>query len=212
MQESVEQKVRRIITRAKYGTVLFVSSFPKFDVEYVTKLLAQFEKEGLITRIAKGVYVKAKTTRFGVVYPSAFELVKEIAKRDKAKIIPTGDTAANRLGFSTQVPMNASFLTSGSSRTLKLGNRTVTLTHGSPKKFAYKGKLMPELVQALRSIGEDNITESVEKRVAQLLSKTPETNTIEHDLLLTPVWVRQIIKRNLKTNTDNEQMDRLFDR
>lgn len=204
MQNSVEHKIRRMITRAKYGTVLFVSSFPHFNVEYVTKLLAQFEKEGVITRIAKGVYVKAEKTRFGVVYPSAFELVKEIAKRDKAKIFPTGDTAANRLGFSTQVPMNASFLTSGSSRKLKLGNRTVTLTHGSPKKFAYKGKLMPELVQALRSIGEDNITESVEKRVAQLLSATPETETIEHDLLLAPVWVRQIIKRNLKANTDNE--------
>jgi hypothetical protein len=63
---------------------------------------------------------------------------------------------------------------------------------------------MPELVQALRSIGEDNITESVEKRIAQLLSVTPEKETIEHDLLLAPVWVRQIIKRNLKTNTDNE--------
>ena len=204
MQKTVEYKVRAKITYARYGEVFFVSTFHQFDVEYVTKLLAQFEKERLITRIAKGVYVKAKKTRFGVVYPSAFELVTEIAKRDKAKIFPTGDTAANRLGFSTQVPMNASFLTSGSSRKLKLGNRTVTLTHGSPKKFAYKGKLMPELVQALRSIGEDNITESVEKRVAQLLSATPETETIEHDLLLAPVWVRQIIKRNLKTNTDNE--------
>lgn len=204
MQKTVEHKVRAKITYARYGDVFFVSTFHQFDVEYVTKLLAQFEKEGLITRIAKGVYVKAKKTRFGVVYPSAFELVTEIAKRDKAKIFPTGDTAANRLGFSTQVPMNASFLTSGSSRKLKLGNRTVTLTHGSPKKFAYKGKLMPELVQALRSIGEDNITESVEKRVAQLLSATLETETIEHDLLLAPVWVRQIIKRNLKANTENE--------
>ena len=204
MQKTVEHKVRAKITYARYGEVFFVSTFHQFDVEYVTKLLAQFEKERLITRIAKGVYVKAKKTRFGVVYPSAFELVTEIAKRDKAKIFPTGDTAANRLGFSTQVPMNASFLTSGSSRKLKLGNRTVTLTHGSPKKFAYKGKLMPELVQALRSIGKDKITESVEKRVAQLLSATPETETIEHDLLLAPVWVRQIIKRNLKANTDNE--------
>lgn len=204
MQKTVEHKVRAKITYARYGEVFFVSTFHQFDVEYVTKLLAQFEKERLITRIAKGVYVKAKKTRFGVVYPSAFELVTEIAKRDKAKIFPTGDTAANRLGFSTQVPMNASFLTSGSSRKLKLGNRTVTLTHGSPKKFAYKGKLMPELVQALRSIGKDNITESVEKIVAQLLSATLETETIEHDLLLAPVWVRQIIKRNLKANTDNE--------
>ena len=204
MQNTVEYKVRRTLTRVRYGTVLFTSSFPQFDLEYVTKLLAQFEKEGLITRIAKGIYVKAKKTRFGVVYPSAFELVTEIAKRDKAKIIPTGETAANRLGFSTQIPMNTSFLTSGSSRTLSLGNRTVTLTHGAPKNFAYKGKLMPELVQALRSIGKNNITETVEKRVAQLLNETPETTTIEHDLLLTPVWIRQIIKRNIKKNDNNE--------
>lgn len=204
MQRTVEHKVKAKITYARYGEVFFVSTFHQFDVEYVTKLLAQFEKEGLITRIAKGVYVKAKKTRFGVVYPSAFELVTEIAKRDKAIVFPTGETAANRLGFSTQVPMNACFITSGTPRTLKLGNRTVTLKHGVPRNFAYKGKLMPELVQALRSIGEDNITESVEKRVAQLLSATPETETIEHDLLLAPVWVRQIIKRNLKTDTDNE--------
>lgn len=204
MQKTVEQRIRVKISYAKYGEVFFVSSFPLFDVEYVTKLLAQYEKEGLITRISKGVYVKAKKTQFGVIYPSAFELVKEIAKRDKAIVFPTGETAANRLGFSTQVPMNACFITSGTPRKLKLGNRTVTLKHGVPKNFAYKGKLMPELVQALRSIGEENITEAMEKRVAQLLSETPEIETIEHDLLLAPVWVRQIIKRNLKTNNNNE--------
>ena len=63
---------------------------------------------------------------------------------------------------------------------------------------------MPELVQALRSIGEENITETVEKRVAQLLRETPEIETIDRDLLLAPVWIRQIIKRNIKTYSDNE--------
>ena len=198
MQRTVEHQIKSKLTYARYGEVFFVSSFPQFDVEYVTKLLSIFEKEGIITRIAKGVYVKARKTRFGIIYPSAYELVKEIAKRDKAKVYPTGDTAANRLGFSTQVPMNACFLTSGTPRTLKLGNRIVTLKHGVPKNFAYKGELMPELVQALRNIGKENITEDIEKRIAQLLTETPEPQTIEHDLLLAPVWIRQIIKRNIK--------------
>lgn len=204
MQNTVEHKIKSKLVRARYGAVFFVSTFPQYNVEYVTKLLAQFEKEGLITRIAKGIYVKAKKTRFGVVYPSAYELVTEIAKRDKAIVFPTGETAANRLGFSTQVPMNVCFITSGTPRKLKLGNRTVTLKHGVPRNFAYKGKLMPELVQALRSIGEANMTEAVENRIAQLLSETQETETIEHDLLLAPVWVRQIVKRNLKTSRTNE--------
>ena len=63
---------------------------------------------------------------------------------------------------------------------------------------------MPELVQALRSIGEENITETVEKRVAQLLRETPEKETIDRDLLLAPVWIRQIIQRNIKTYSDTE--------
>lgn len=204
MQNTVEHKIKSKLVRARYGAVFFVSTFPQYNVEYVTKLLAQFEKEGLITRIAKGIYVKAKKTRFGVVYPSAHELVTEIAKRDKAIVFPTGETAANRLGFSTQVPMNVCFITSGTPRKLKLGNRTVTLKHGAPRNFAYKGKLMPELVQALRSIGEANVTEAVENRIAQLLSETQETETMEHDLLLAPVWVRQIVKRNLQTSRTNE--------
>ena len=185
MQDAVVNKIKSKIAHGKFGEVYFVSSFPQYDVEYVTKLLAIFEREGLISRIAKGVYVKARKTRFGVLYPSAFELVTEIAKRDKAVIIPTGATAANRLGFSTQVPMN------------------ITLKHGAPRNFAFRGKLMQELVQALRSIGENNITKEDEGQIAKLLAETPEKDTIEHDLLLAPVWMRQIIKRNIK-GQDNE--------
>lgn len=195
MDNAVIQQIRKKLIHSKYGEIFFVSSFPQYDVEYVTKLLSIFEKEGLITRIAKGVYVKPRKTQFGILYPSAYELVKEIAKRDKAKIIPTGATAANRLGFSTQVPMNTIFLTTGSGRKLKLGNRTVTLKHGAPKNFAFKGRLMSELVQALRSIGEDNINQGIETRIEQLFKETPETDTIEHDLLLAPVWMRQVIKK-----------------
>jgi hypothetical protein len=54
MKESVNQKIRNTIKRGKYGDVFMVSSFPKYNVEYVTKLLAIFEKEGLITRLSKG--------------------------------------------------------------------------------------------------------------------------------------------------------------
>ncbi len=198
MDNAVIQQIRRRISRSRFGTVFFVSSFPKFDVEYVTKLLAQFEKEGLIHRVSKGIYVKAKNTKFGLLYPSADKLVYEIAKRDRAKVIPTGATAANRLGFSTQVPMRICYLTSGSARKLILGNQIVTLRHSAPKNFSYRGRLMPELVQALKNIGEKNITSEYEAIIRQLFAKFPENETIDHDLLLAPVWMRQLIIKNRK--------------
>lgn len=196
MQSAVIDKVKSRILHSKFGEVFFVSSFPEYDVEYVTKLLSILEKEGTITRISKGVYVKARKTRFGTLYPSASELVREIAKRDKAAVIATGDTAANQLGLSTQVPMNSTFLTTGSSRKLTLGKRTVTLKHGAPKNFAFKGKLIQDIVQALRSIGEQNLTPENERQIAKLLAESSEKETIEHDLRLAPVWMRNIINRN----------------
>ncbi|MGN1262956.1 MAG: DUF6088 family protein [Prevotella sp.] len=196
MEQAIVQKMRMKISHSKYGEVFMVSSFPKFNVEYVTKLLAVFEKEGIITRISRGIYVKAQKTKFGTLFPTAAEVVAEIAKRDHAKILPTGETAENMLGFSTQIPMRTCFLTSGTTRDLKLGERTVTLKYGVPKNFAYKGKLMPILVQALKSIGEKNITEKDCKRISVLLSETPETVTFEHDILLAPVWIRQLILNN----------------
>ena len=46
MENAVVQQIRKRITRSKFGEIFFVSSFPQYDVEYVTKLLAIFEKEG----------------------------------------------------------------------------------------------------------------------------------------------------------------------
>lgn len=201
MKETVSQKVRNRIVHGKFGEIFFVSSFPKYDVEYTTKLLSLFEKEGLITRIAKGVYAKVKKTRFGILYPSVYELVEQIAKRDKAKVIPTGETAANRLGFSTQIPMNTTFLTSGSPRKLILNGRTITLKHGAPKNFAYKNKLIAELVQALRSIGEYNITPENKDTIMKIFTNIQNSDIVEHDLFLAPFWIQKLIKKNnLKNN------------
>ena len=198
MQKTVVEEIRSIIMHCKFGAVFFVSSFPEYDVEYVTKLLPVFEKEGLIFRISKGVYVKARKTQFGILYPSAFEIAAEIAKRDKAVIIPTGVTATNRLGFSEQVPMITSFLTTGSSRRLAIGKRTVVLKHGAPKNFAFKSALMRDLVQALRCIGENNITAKDEVQISKLLKENTDMEIIAKDLLLAPMWMRSIIKRNIK--------------
>ena len=48
MENAVVQRIRKRITRSKFGEIFFVSSFPQYDVEYVTKLLAIFEKEGAL--------------------------------------------------------------------------------------------------------------------------------------------------------------------
>jgi hypothetical protein len=193
VQQTYVEEIRRIITRGKYGSVYFASSFPGFSIEYVSKLLAQFEKEGLIVRISKGIYLKARQTRFGISYPPVDTIVKEIAKRDKAKVIPTGEAAANMLGFSEQVPMKTCFLTTGTYRTLQLGDRTVMLKNAAPKNFEYHNEVVNILVQALRSVGENNVTEEIKARIPNILKDVPKDKRLDADLTLAPAWIRKVV-------------------
>jgi len=196
-QQTDIEKIRRAIARGKYGSIYFASSFPNFNADYVSKLLATFEKEGLLERISKGVYLKARKTRFGISYPPIEEIVAEIAKRDKAKIIPTGETSANLLGFSEQVPMKTCFLTTGTYRTLRIGERTVLLKNAAPKNFEFNNDIVGILVQALKSIGKDNVTEEIKAKIPVILAKVPKNKYLDADLRLAPVWIKKLIYSTL---------------
>lgn len=195
---SDKERIRREVTRGKYGLIFTPSSFSWLTANYATKLLSAFEKEGLLVRVAKGVYLKAKRTRFGISYPPIEEIVSQIAKRDKAKIFPTGDTAANMLGFSEQVPMKTCFLTSGTARDLNIGGRTVELKRAAPKNFAYNNEIMGVLVQALRCIREENITDEIMAKIPAILADVERDRRFDADLKLAPAWIGKLILERIK--------------
>ena len=190
---TIKEKIANIIERSSNGKLFFNNSFPKYDDDYVRQILAELCSQGVIARISFGIYVKPIESKFGIVYPPTSDIVKAIAKRDKAKILPTGNTAMNLLGLSTQVPMNSEYITSGSAREIKLGNRTIRLKRSVPKNFDYKGELMPVLVQALKAIGQNNLTDEHLGIIRKLLTEYPEEKTWQKDVQLAPTWVRKIV-------------------
>lgn len=192
--------IKARIRNAPNGTLFFNNSFAEFDNEYVGQILSSLAKEGLIYHLSRGVYLKTEKTRYGLVYPPIEEIAEAIAQRDNAQVIPTGATAQNILGLSTQVPMNAVFLTSGSARKIQLGERAITFRRAVPKNFAIKGRYTCLIVQALKAIGEGNITEEDLAHIRSLILKYPEPGTIQEDLAAMPSWIRRIFVKTLNNN------------
>ena len=188
------------IQAAQNGTLFFNNSFPEFDDEYVGQILSDLAKDGIIHHLSRGVYLKTEETRFGLVYPPIEDIATAIARRDNAQVIPTGATAQNILGLSTQVPMNAVFLTSGSARMIKLGSRTITFRRAVPKNFAVQGRYTSLIVQALKSIGEENFSEEDFIHIQDIILRHPEPDTIEQDRAVMPSWIRKIFVRTLKNS------------
>ncbi len=176
------------------GKLVFLSDLSDYDVAFACRTLSKKCKEGEFRKLTTGVYVKPKITRFGPCYPSTEEVVKAIAKKDNIQVIHSGMYALNALGFSTQVPMRLVYLTSGSSRKIKINGMTVKLMRSVPKNFAFKSGFYALLYQALKALGENNISEEELSQLSMLVNKFPEPKAFEHDINLMPQWMRKLIK------------------
>lgn len=188
-------EITKRIENMHEGQILFISDFSDLNgnEKVVSRALSAEEKKGNIVRLAKGMYLRPKSTRFGIVYPSVDEMVKAIAHRDKSKVQPCGMTALNMLGLSTQVPTKYTYLTSGSSRKLKLGDRLIELKRSVPKNFVFKTTLGVLLMQALKSLGEKNISKQEIVQIRKLIDNEKRMEHFKLDILLMPIWMRKLI-------------------
>ena len=103
-------------------------------------------------------------------------------------------TALNVLGLSTQVPMKYSYLTTGSERIIKLENQEIRLKRGVPKNFCYETKLIALLVQALKTLKQQNVGEEELQVIRNLISREPDRSALAKDVDMMPVWMKRIVK------------------
>ena len=194
---TIKEQIINRIKRSKNQNVFVIGDFTDIgSPETVRKVFFQACEMGILYRVAHGIYVKPIMSEFGIVPPSLEVIAEEIAKRDHAQILPTGSTASNLVRLSTQIPMNLSYLTSGYTRSIDIGNRTITFRHASPRNFASAGKVIPLLIQALKDFGKEAIGENELGKIRQFIIDHPEPR-FEQDLLLAPQWIQQIIKKSL---------------
>ena len=196
MNKTIEIQVLEAINDAPRGTIFFVESFLSVgNSRAVNKALERLVAKGMIIRIAQGIYTRPKqNTLLGNTTPSVEEIAIAIAGRDKARIVPTGVFALNALGLSTQIPLNAVYLTDGAARKIQIGKRNILFKKTTPKNLAATGNISRLVIQALKSIGMNKVTTDEEKKILDLLKKEKRKN-IEHDIALAPEWIRKIMRK-----------------
>ncbi len=179
------------------GDVFFISDFNDFgSYEGLRKTLQRLTTNEEIGRIAKGIYyLPKKHDRLGIIYPHADKIAEAIAKRDKARIIPTGATALNKLGLSTQVPLKAVYLTDGSARQIEVGNQTIQFKKTNPKNLSIDHKLSNLIMQALKAIGEKNVTQDQIDKIQHIIDQSGEQSLIYQNLRNAPMWIQKTIIR-----------------
>ena len=194
--KQIEQKVQSM----PKGSLLFINDFTiDYGYEAARKTLQRMHTYEKIIRLAHGIYYIPKVDELmGMIQPSAEQIAEAIAKRDRARIIPTGSYALHKLGLSTQVPMNVVYLTDGSPRKVQVGKQKVTFRKTSPKNLAVNHRLTTLIIQGLKELGEVNIESTHLGILKGIIGKSGESMEIRNNIKYAPVWIQNLMMQMLK--------------
>ncbi len=188
--------VRERILGFERGKIFFPSDFDDIATDTaIRQTLSRMVKHGEIIRVSRGIYCYPRSNSalgLGVIPPSVEDIAQRIAERDKVKIIPTGDHALNQLGLSTQVPGNAIYITNGARKKIYLdkGRSIIFRESNDFRMFDFKSNMMMLVVSAMRSIGENRITDNILTAIKNIV-RNISSETYKQDIRLAPVWVRK---------------------
>lgn len=129
---------------------LHLGSRPAIDQTF-----SRLARQGKLLRVGRGAYSLPIHGHFGVRPPSTESVVKAIESTSGETVLASGAAEANALGLTTQVPTREVYLTSGSSRRLKLGNREVELKHGNRYEMLLGKRPAGRAIRALIWLGPE---------------------------------------------------------
>lgn len=121
----------------------------------IDQALSRLTKDGVIERVARGVYVKPKHSRIvGKVPPNPVAVARTYARARGIPITTPGAQVLADYGLSTQTPVTA-VLSAGVSgkKTFTVGNRQVTLRHAPGYVLRQAGTPAGDALAALHHLG-----------------------------------------------------------
>lgn len=197
---STAETIRKRVLRFRQGEPFTNRRFLKLGSRAsVDKTLSRLVAEGVIQRIARGVFVRPKENRFiGNVMPDVAKVVEVIARDHGETIQVHGAEAARRFKLSTQVPTMPVFYTSGPSRELRVGNLTIELRHVSHRKLHLAGKRPGLALSALWYLGKNNVDANVVNAIREGLT-VEEFEALKHTDM--PAWMAGALERYDKEAT-----------
>jgi hypothetical protein len=197
MDTSIQDKIVDRLRRHGRGKVFTPKDF--LDIgsrEAVDQGLSRLARAKTVQRLGRGLYCYPKINkRLGIaIAPDVDEIADALARQTGSRIVPSGATAANRLGLSTQVPAKPVYLSDGRSRQVRVGNFVVVVKHVSPKELPVGNRTSATVLQALRHLGKDAVDAIVVGRIRKVLSPKNRSRLLL-DARYTTDWIADAVRK-----------------
>jgi len=173
--------------------------------EAVDKALQRLAKSGELRRIERGLYDKPRLNKL-TGKPSAPDyraVIEAVARRDKARFVVDGMTAANTLGLTNAVPAKIEVLVDARLKPIELGNQKIVFKHAAPSRLYWAGRPGMYLVQALHWVHDTMLAETerskIDRTIRKLLTDSDGGRNLTEDLRIglsaMPIWMQDILRK-----------------
>lgn len=194
------KQMREMLRTWERGRFVFTDDFASLESLGSVRIgLCQLVKDGVLHRIARGIYYYAGITgdinvKTSFVMPSEETIAYAVAERERIRIIPYGDQAARKLGITGMSISTLRYLTDGAPRVINLAKgRKIYFNHTSEvKMFDFCNETMQMISSAIRALGADMIGEREKQILQEAIRKVPEKE-FEKDITIPPAWVQVIM-------------------
>ena len=193
VRASTAQAIRASIGKLPKGTPFTGERFLKHGSRgAVDRTLSRLAGRGAIQRLARGVFVRPRTSRVvGTVLPDVLMVVQAIARHHGETVQVHGAEAARRFKLSTQVPTAPVFHTSASSRTIRITNITVRMVHTSNRRrLQFAGEAAGAALSALWYLGKNNVTPATVDTIGAALGPAEFERLCSADM---PAWMAKAL-------------------
>jgi hypothetical protein len=121
----------------------------------VDQALRRLVRAGQLVRLGRGLYHLPRTNpTLGITVPPDPDKVADaLGRQTGSTVAPSPAAIANRLGLSTQIPAKPTYLTTGRSRTVRVGGHLYRFKHTPPHKLPEPDTAVGRVLQAIQTLG-----------------------------------------------------------
>ena len=200
--DSITNQIETIMSENK-GKIFSINDFYDLGTKNTIKsILYRLSEENEIARLLDGLYTKPKYSKIldEYSYPDASAVAEKIADKFSWTIAPTGDTALNYTGLSTQVPNEYVYISDGAYREYLYRDKKIIFKHTTNRNITSYSKELSILIQAIKALGKDNISEEDIKKLA-VFAKEIQEDLIK-DTLKLPFWIQEVLNKIKEINNE----------
>ncbi len=175
----------------------------------IDKALQRLAISNKIRRIDRGLYDLTRVNKLTgkPANPDYTAVIGAVARRDQARLLVDGITAANQLGLTHAVPARVTVHTDARIRPIRLGNMTINFKLTAPSRLYWAGRPAMRFVQALHWLRDmlPSGKDSFLRRLKNILNDPAHGPTIRDDLQrglhTLPQWLRELVNDLLTQDT-----------